>query len=129
MPSNLVSLLALITGVALIVLVILMYIRSRQGDQRAINLINVMLLPLLSAIVITVSMIFAANRAGSACTGAFATLRDIGVGLTILLILVGLIRFFATRPRDRRLVTHPVLLAVAVMTIVFLAEFLNGCIY
>jgi uncharacterized membrane protein len=128
MPTNLVNILITITGAALIILVIGMYIRSRQGDQRVINVTNQMLLPILSIIVITVNILFANRQSTPACTGSLNTLFYAGIIAAILLIIAGVLRFFISHSRDRRLTTHPLLFSVIIVTIVFLITYLNGCL-
>ena len=128
MPTNLVNILIAITGAALIILVIAMYIRSRQGDQRVINVTNQMLLPILSIIVITVNILFANRQSTPVCTGFLNTLFYAGIVAAILLIIAGVLRFFISHSRDRRLITHPLLFSIIIVTIVFLVTYLNGCL-
>jgi cytochrome bd-type quinol oxidase subunit 2 len=125
---DLTHILILITGIALIILVVLIYIRSRQGDQRVINTTNQMLLPILSAIVITLNLILANRQAIPACTGTLNTVKYAALILALLFIVVGIMRFFMSRNRDKRLITHPILLAIIVVTVLFLIESLNGCL-
>lgn len=125
---DLTHILILITGIALIILVVLIYIRSRQGDQRVINTTNQMLLPILSAIVITLNILFANRQAIPACTGILNTVKYTVLILALLLVIVGILRFFMSRNRDKRLITHPILFAIIVVTVLFLIESLNGCL-
>ena len=115
----------------LIILLVLVYSRSRQGDQRVINLTNQMLLPVLSIIVITLNVVFA-NRLGNpaipACIGWLNTLRYAGLIVAILLIVAGCVRYFVSQRRDRRHITHAVLFSVIVIALVFLIESVNGCL-
>jgi cytochrome bd-type quinol oxidase subunit 2 len=131
MPSGLTQILTIFTVLVLIVLMLILYIRSRQGGQRVINLTNQMLLPVLSILVITLNVIFA-NRLGNpairACIGWLNTLRYVGLAVVILLIIVGCIRYFVTQRRDRRHITHPVLFSVILIALVFLIEYVNGCL-
>ena len=125
---DLTHILILITGIALIILVVLIYIRSRQGDQRVINTTNQLLLPILSAIVITLNLILANRQAIPACTGTLNTIKYSALILALLLIVIGIMRFFMSRNRDKRLITHPILFAIIVVTVLFLIESLNGCL-
>jgi cytochrome bd-type quinol oxidase subunit 2 len=125
---DLTHILILITGIALIILVVLIYIRSRQGDQRVINTTNQMLLPILSAIVITLNIVLANHQAIPACTGTLNMVKYTALILALLLVIVGILRFFMSRNRDKRLITHPILFAIIVVTVLFLIESLNGCL-
>ncbi|HLZ62261.1 MAG TPA: hypothetical protein VKR06_35390 [Ktedonosporobacter sp.] len=128
MPSNLVSILAIITGIALIILMLIIYIRSRQGDRRVIYVANQSLLPVLSAITITVYIVFANRPATLLCRGPLALVGYGGLFATILLIAIGVFRFFNKRRRDIRLIMHPILFSVIIMTVVFLVEYFTGCL-
>jgi cytochrome bd-type quinol oxidase subunit 2 len=128
MPSHLTQILTIFTVLVLIVLMFVLYIRSRQGDQRVINLTNQMLLPVLSIIVITLNVVFA-NHPGNptlrVCLGWLNTLRYVGLVVVILLIVAGCIRYFVSQRRDRRHITHPVLFSVILIALVFLIEYVN----
>jgi cytochrome bd-type quinol oxidase subunit 2 len=131
MTTGLTRILTIFTVSILIALMLILYIRSRQGDQRVINLTNQMLLPVLSIIVITLNVVFAnhpANPAIRACIGWLNTLRYVGLAVVILLIVVGCIRYFASQRRDRRHITHPVLFSVILIALVFLIESVSGCL-
>ena len=128
MALRLVTGLIILTSVSLIALVILMYIRSLQGDRRVINVANQMVLPVLSGIVITVSIIFSNPQASQVCEGPLNILRYTGVIAAISLISIGVLRFFVGQSRDRRLIIHPILFTVIIVTVVFLVEYLNGCL-
>lgn len=131
MTSGLTQVLTIFTALVLIVLMLILYVRSRQGDQRVINLTNQMLLPVLSIMVITLNVVFA-NRLGNpaipACIGWLNALRYAGLIVVILLIVVGCVRYFASQRRDRRHITHPVLFSVIIIALVFLIESVNGCL-
>jgi uncharacterized membrane protein len=128
MSPALVHILAIITAAVLICLVLVIYLRSLQGDRRVINLTNQVLLPILSILLILLNLIYSHYAASPVCTGASNILRYIGIGGTILLVLFGCIRFFLARNRDRRLLLQPVLLSVVLVTVVFLLEYLYGCL-
>jgi cytochrome bd-type quinol oxidase subunit 2 len=121
------NLLFVIVALALIVLASFAYVRSRQGDQRMIETTNQMLLPILSIIVITVTILHN-NTPGPTCTGTLNSVKYIGFIASLLLIVIGVIRFILSRSRDRRLITHPVLFAVIILSATFLVEQLYGCI-
>lgn len=131
MPPGLTRILTIFTVLVLIFLMLILYIRSRQGDQRVINLTNQMLLPVLSILVITLNVIFA-NRLGNptirSCIGWLNTLRYVGLVVAILLIIAGCIRYFVSQRRDRRHITHPVLFSVILIALVYLTEYVNGCL-
>jgi cytochrome bd-type quinol oxidase subunit 2 len=116
-----------IACVILIILVMLVYLRNRQGDQRIIQATNQMFLPLLSAIVITLGIIY--NNAGNAgCTqGIPNILRYVAAIGAVLIVLIGVIRFAVSQNRDRRLITQPVLLAIVYVIAIFVIEILSGC--
>ncbi len=111
----------------LMILVMLVYLRSRQGDQRMIQATNQMFLPLLSAIIITLGIIY--NLAGNAgCTqGIPNILRYVAAIGAVLIVLIGVIRYALSQNRDRRLITHPVLFAIDFVLAIFIAEILLGC--
>jgi cytochrome bd-type quinol oxidase subunit 2 len=131
MTSGLTQVLTIFTALVLIVLMLILYVRSRQGDQRVINLTNQMLLPVLSIIVIILNVVFV-NRLGNpairACIGWLNTLRYAGLIVAILLIVAGCVRYFVSQRRDRRHITHPVLFSVIAISLVFLIEYVNGCL-
>jgi cytochrome bd-type quinol oxidase subunit 2 len=128
MAFNLVTILTLITGTILIALILLVYVRSRQGDQRVINTTNQMLLPLLSAIVITLGIVFANHRPTSVCTGLLLWIRYAVGSLLVLLTFIGAIRYLSSQSHDRRLIMHPILFAIIVAIMAFLVEYLKGCL-
>jgi cytochrome bd-type quinol oxidase subunit 2 len=128
MHLNFTQVLTIITGIVFIILLTIIYIRNQQGDQRAINVTNQMLLPLLSAIVITLNIIFVNHGTNMSCMGALNSLRYIGFFGTLLLIVVGAFRFFSSPSREQQLITQPLLFAIILTIIVFLIEDVAGCI-
>ena len=122
--SNLVIAIACIILIALLLLV---YLRSRQGDQRIIRAINQTFFPLLSAILITLGILFS-NQGNGICTGIPNILRYGAVIVAVLIILIGVIRYILSRNRDRRLITHPVLFAIMIVIAVFAFEQIYGCV-
>lgn len=121
------NLFIVIACVILIVLVMLVYLRSRQGDQRIIQATNRMFLPLLSAIVITLGIIYN-NMSNAGCTqGIPNILRYVAAIGAVLIVLVGVIRYAISQNRDRRLITHPTLFAIDFVLIIFIVEILSGC--
>jgi hypothetical protein len=121
------NLIVAIACVILIVLVMLLYLRSRQGDQRIIQATNRMFLPLLSAIVITLGIIY--NNTGNVgCTqGIPNILRYVAAIGAVLIVLAGVIRYAISPNRDRRLITHPTLFAIDFVLVIFIIEILSGC--
>lgn len=117
----------IIACLILIILVMLLYLRSRQGDERIIQVTNQVFLPLLSAIVITLEIIY--NLEGNAgCTqGIPNILRYVAAIGAVLIALIGVIRFALSQNRDRRLITHPVLFAIDFVLAIFIVEILLGC--
>jgi len=109
----------------LIILIILVYLRSRQGDQRFIRAMNQVLLPLLSAIVITLGFIY--NNAGECTQGVPGILRYVAAIGAVLIVLVGVVRYALSQNRDRRLITHPVLFAIVLVLAILIIEQLSGC--
>jgi cytochrome bd-type quinol oxidase subunit 2 len=116
-----------IACIILIILLMLVYLRSRQGDQRIIRAVNQTFFPLLSAILITLGIIFS-NQGNSTCAGIPNILRYATVIIAILIIAVGVLRFILSRRRDRRLITHPVLFAIMIVFAVFAVEQIYGCV-
>jgi hypothetical protein len=127
MHLSLTNLIIFIACVILIVLVMLVYLRSRQGDQRIIQATNRMFLPLLSAIVITLGIIY--NNTGNVrCTqGIPNIMRYVAAIGAVLIVLIGVIRYVISRNRDRRLITHPTLFAIDFVLVIFIIEILSGC--
>jgi hypothetical protein len=119
---------ALITGVVLIGLMIWLYVRSQRGDQRVINAINQVLLPILSAVVIGLNLLYNYRQPAASCSGALNVLQYVSIGAVLVFVSIGLIRYFSSRSRERRLLVQPVLLAVIVVTAIFLIEYLSGCL-
>lgn len=117
--------------VILIILLLLVYLRSRQGDQRIIQTTNQMFLPLLSAIVITLAVLYSNQQASGVCSqniqGIPNLLRYVATIGAVLIIAVGALRFARSRRRDRRLLTHPVLFAIILVLAVFAIEQVVGC--
>lgn len=128
MTFSLTNILVLITGVTLIALLLFAYWRSKQGEQRITQVINQMLLPLLGVITLTTGLLLTNRSLSLTCPGLLAWLPYIGLAGTLLLIISGLVRYFASRSRDRRMITHPIIFAAILMTVVFLVEFLSGCL-
>ncbi len=125
MHSGLTSVIIVIACAVLIILIVLVYLRSRQGDQRFIRAMNQVLLPLLSAIVITLGFIY--NNAGECTQGAPGILRYVAAIGAVLIVLVGVVRYALSQNRDRRLITHPVLFAVVLVLAILIIEQLSGC--
>lgn len=125
MHSDLTSVIIVIACAVLIILIILVYLRSRQGDQRFIRAMNQVLLPLLSAIVITLGFIY--NNAGGCTQGVPSILRYVAAIGAVLIVLVGGVRYAFSQNRDRRLITHPVLFAIVLVLAILLIEQLSGC--
>lgn len=121
------NLIVAIACVILIFLVMLLYLRSRQGDQRIIQATNRMFLPLLSAIVITLGIIY--NNTGNVgcMQGIPNILRYVAAIGAVLIVLVGVIRYAISQNRDRRLITHPTLFAIDFVLVIFIIEILSGC--
>jgi cytochrome bd-type quinol oxidase subunit 2 len=127
MHLSLTNVVIIIACVILIILVLLVYARSRQGDQRIIQATNQMFLPLLSAIVITLGIIYY-NAANEICTqGVPNILRYVAAIGAVLIVLMGVIRYAFSQDRDRRFITHPVLIAIDFVVAIFISEILLGC--
>lgn len=110
----------------LIILLMLVYSRSRQGDQRIVRAVEQTFLPLLSALLITLGVLFNAQNA-RACTGAAGDLKYVAVFGAVLLIVIGIIRYLFSRQRDRRVISHAVLFAIMLVLAVFLVVEVIGC--
>jgi hypothetical protein len=111
----------------LIILLILVYTRSRQGDRRIIRAIDATFLPLLSALLITMGVLFNTQNV-QACTGAAGNLKYVAVFGAVLFIIVGIIRYLLGRERDRRVISHAVLFAIMLVLAVFLIVEVLGCV-
>ncbi len=128
MHLSLTNLIVAIACVILIFLVMLVYLRGRQGDQRIIQATNRMFLPLLSAIVITLGIIYNNNIGNVGCTqGIPNILRYVAAIGAVLIVLIGVIRYAISRNRDRRLITHSTLFAIDFVLAIFIIEILSGC--
>ncbi len=128
MHLSLTNLIVAIACVILIFLVMLVYLRGRQGDQRIIQATNRMFLPLLSAIVITLGIIYNNNIGNVGCTqGIPNVLRYVAAIGAVLIVLIGVIRYAISRNRDRRLITHSTLFAIDFVFVTFIIEILSGC--
>jgi len=128
MHLSLTNLIVAIACVILIFLVMLVYLRGRQGDQRIIQATNRMFLPLLSAIVITLGIIYNNNIGNAGCTqGIPHILRYVAAIGAVLIVLIGVIRYAISRNRDRRLITHSTLFAIDFVLVIFIIEILSGC--
>jgi len=128
MNKSITTTFVIIAAIIFIVLAVFAYIRSRQGDQRMIATMNNLLLPLLSIIVITIGSIFSFHAGSPTCGSGIPNIaRYIAVFGTILLIVVGVIRYFLSQSRDRRQITHPILFSIILVIVVFLFENLSGC--
>ena len=110
----------------LIILLILVYIRSRQGDRGIIRAIDSTFLPLLSGLLITMGILFNTQNT-LACTGSAGNLKYIAVFGAVLLIVIGIIRYLLSRARDRRVISHAVLFAIMLVLAVFLIVEVIGC--
>ena len=118
-----------ITGACfiLILLLIFVYIRSRQGDRRIIRAVDATFLPLLSALLITMGFLFNTQNT-QACTGAAGNLKYIAIFGAVLLIVIGIMRYLLSRERDRRLISHAVLWAIMLVLAVLLIVEIIGCV-
>lgn len=111
----------------LIILLILVYSRSRQGDRRIIRAVDATFLPLLSALLIMMGVLFNTQNA-QACRGAAGDLKYVAVFGAVLLIAIGIIRYLFSRERDRRVISHGVLFAIMLVFAIFLIVELMGCV-
>ncbi len=126
---NVTNTLIILSAMLFIALTLFVYIRNRQGDQRMIQTSNNLLLPLLSIITITLGSIFSFHIDSAACeNGIPNVVRYIGFVCTILLIIVGIIRYALNPRRDRLLITQPILLAIVLVIMAFVIEHLSGCL-
>ena len=128
MPPLLTTILVVITGLILIAFFLLLYIRSLRGEQRATDTVNKILLPILAAVVLTFNLISSARPNTPSCSGTVTTLFYAGIAATLILIVFGCIRFFASRSRDRRYISYSILLSAIIVCIVFIVSYLNGCL-
>jgi cell division protein FtsW (lipid II flippase) len=115
-------------GLAFIALLSWVYLRSRQGDQRAIGAINSLLLPMFSLIICISSLLIHNRKNTPSCSSTVNPVANTGIVLAIALILCGCLYFSISRDRDRRKITHAVLLAIIILTITVLYTYLRGCL-
>ena len=113
--------------VILIILLLLVYVRSRQGDQRVIRAVNSTFFPLLSAILITLGILFS-NSGSGVCSGTPNVLRYGAVIAAVVVIAVGVIRYVLSRNRDRGVIRHAVLFAIMIVLAIFALVQVYGCV-
>jgi heme A synthase len=115
--------------IVFVVLLLTVFFRNQMGDQRMIRTTDQMLLPILSIIVIILGFVFGNSAAVSAnCPAIFDTLRNITGILALLIVALGFIRYILSRPpRDRRLITQPLLIAMILLVLLVLVQNLLGC--
>lgn len=128
MTSSLYHGIIVVASIVLILLLLLVYLRSRRGDQRMMQVINQMFLPLVSAIVLTIGVLFYNGEAVMQCaSGLPNTLRYVAVIGPVILIGSGFFRYALSQFRDRRMITHPTLLAIMVVLAIFAIEQFLPC--
>src|SRR5258708_7711824 len=114
-------------GDEMIIVIMLVYVRSSQGDQRIIRVTKQMLLPLLSAIVITLGFIFNSQGQLMCTQGVGGSLRYVAILGAVLIVLIGVVRYALSQNRDRRFITQAVLLAIVFVLAILIIELLSGC--
>src|SRR5437763_2805941 len=117
-----------ISFIILVILLILIYRRSRQGDQRIIQVTNQMFLRLLSAIVLTIGVLYTNETVAQCTQGIPNILRYVAAIGAVLIIALGFLRYALSQNRDRRLITHPVLFAIMLVLIIFAVVQVIPCI-
>lgn len=128
--GNISSLLIAIACIIFVVLLLIVFFRNQMGDRRMIRTINQMLLPILSIIVIILGFVFdkSTTVVNANCPTIFDTLRNVTGILALLLVALGLVRYILSRaPRDRRLITQPLLIAMILLVLLVFAQNLLGC--
>ncbi|MBA2679323.1 MAG: hypothetical protein H0U76_13115 [Ktedonobacteraceae bacterium] len=128
MPPLLTNIVVVVTGLILIAFFLLLYVRTLHGERRATNTVNKILLPILAAVVLTFNLIASTRPNTAICSGTVTTLFYAGIAATLVLIVLGCIRFFASRSRDRRYISYSILLSAIIVCIVFMASYFNGCL-
>jgi hypothetical protein len=128
--GNTSTLLVVIACIIFVILLLIVFFRNQMGDQRMIRTTNQLLLPILSIIVIILGFVFGNFTAASAnCPAIFDTLRNVTGILALLLVALGFIRYILSHPpRDRRLITQPLLIAMILLVLLVLAQNLLGCV-
>ncbi len=129
--GNTSTLLISIACIIFVILLLIVFFRNYAGDRRMIRTTNQMLLPILSAIVLILGFVFGNHitPVNANCSSIFDTLRNVTGLLALLVIVLGLIRYTLSRPpRDRRLITQPLLIAMILLALLLFAENLIGCI-
>lgn len=128
MPFSLTTGLVVLTVVVFIALLLWAYLRSRQGDQRVIDTVNSMILPMLSIMIVMTSLLLHNRKATAACSGPISTVLVSGIILAVVVILSGCLYFFTKRLRDRRHITHAVLFAAMILAATLLYAYLSSCL-
>ncbi|TMD54638.1 MAG: hypothetical protein E6I93_06695, partial [Chloroflexi bacterium] len=103
MRPGLLNTIIIIACIILVILLILIYRRSRQGDQRIIQVTNQMFLPLLSAIVLTIGVLYTNETVAQCTQGIPNILRYVAAIGAVLIIALGFLRYALSQNRDRRL--------------------------
>ena len=127
MRPDLLKTIIIIACIILVILLILIYRRSRQGDQRIIQVTNQMFLPLLSAIVLTIGVLYTNETVAQCTQGIPNILRYVAAIGAVLIIAPGFLRYVLSQNRDRRLITHPVLFAIMLVLVIFAVEQVIPC--
>src|SRR5438045_8824649 len=101
MRPGLLNTIIIIACIILVILLILIYRRSRQGDQRIIQVTNQMFLPLLSAIVLTIGVLYPNETVAQCTQGIPNILRYVAALGVDLIIALGTFSYAPTQDCDR----------------------------
>jgi hypothetical protein len=129
--GNTSTLLVSIACVIFVILLLIVFFRNAAGDQRMIRTTNQMLLPILSGIVLILGFVYGNHSVpvNANCSDIFDLLRNVTGIFALLLVVLGLIRYMLSRPpRDRRLITQPLLIALILLALLILAQNVLACI-
>ncbi|HZS76229.1 MAG TPA: hypothetical protein VFA41_06405 [Ktedonobacteraceae bacterium] len=103
--------------IVLVLLVLLLYVRIHQGDQRTISVTNQMFLPLLSALVITLGALY--NQGDKCAQGPPGDLRYLALTGVLLIMFAGVLLYALNYHHDRRILTDATLFSVILVLLIF----------
>lgn len=129
--GNTSALLISIACIVFVILLLIVFFRNHSGDQHMIRMTNQMLLPILSGVVLILGVVYGNHMipANADCSSIFDTLRNLTGILALLLVALGALRYILSpAPRDRRLITQPLIIALILLALLLLAQNLLGCI-
>lgn len=125
MSTTVEIIIAMVMGLILFGIIFWLFIQNLRNNQKIINFTARTLFPMLSIALVGYS--FLRPSSSTDCNASFQMVFYIGLALTILLIVIGLIRFLISPARDTRALTVPVLLAALAAIVLVALNFVFGC--